>query len=69
MSRLREARARIANDAVRRFMDEHHLPPTYLQLAGLLHCSEATAYRRVRDAVELGLLARSRGPWPVGDAA
>ena len=65
MTRRRQALTRIAADQVRDFVALHRLPPSYLQLAAILHCSERTARRRVEDAETLGLLVWSRGPWPV----
>jgi predicted glycoside hydrolase/deacetylase ChbG (UPF0249 family) len=66
VTRLGEVKAEIAAEQVRRFVELHGLPPTYLQLASLLHCGERTARRRVEAAEARGLLIRSRGPWPVG---
>jgi hypothetical protein len=65
MTRLRGARARGAALEVGRFTKEHGVPPTYLQLAAMLHCGERMAYYRAADAEKLGLLVRDHGMWPV----
>jgi len=62
MRTIRRCRARLAALAVSRFINEHGVPPTSLQVGVALGMSERTARRRLADARTLGLIVE--GPWP-----